>query len=870
MKLTPQQLCEFWSAISDAQFICPTALSALMQAYVAATKGDASSADVQAKVRSASDTPSRTQVVGQVAVIPITGPMAARESWYLEYVGGTSTETVLREFRASMANPEIKAVMFYVDSPGGSAIGNEEVSLAIRAARGSKPIGSFVKGYAASAAYYVASAADQIFATPSSIVGSIGSIVVHQDMSKMLADYGITATIITNKASPAKGMGNPYKPLGDAGMRSMGSFVDAFGEQFIEAVASNRGTTRENVVAKFGQGDVYLADEAASRGMVDHVVPDLEVAIAKLTAQSSAASVSFAAPVPPVQSGSAVEARKPVPKEISQVNPKIKAALFARGLIASVDASDEACNAALAAFYAGRGVDKPASESEILSSVMAPAPAAAVAPNVAAAHAREMEEARKAPKLDAVQAIELRKNLQASAKVLNRGGEIVTSEQIDAAVEDAVKSGASHGDIVAAWTTKAPAEKGVARVESLGDGSVRYMSDAADALVLHAMASTDAIPASYRPKDPSSDVVRMSHAPLIWHAKQCLQMAGVKVPEYGVDNEQIALMAMQTGGGERHIFRSHAEAGMDAPAFNRPGDFPNLLSNLANKMLDMSISVADGTYEQWTGVWRQDLPDFKPASVSARSQPNELNEVLDSEESKELRLQEELLSYIFLRRFSNKVGLTPVLLANDDLGAFVEDTIALGDAYKRTQNTLCLNVLTSNAALLDGVALFHDGSHGNDIGSGSGAAPSETSANTVDLKFMAQTGVGGVGRSNARFSVALIPPAHRQAAVRSWAPLGELPEAKVAATNDTVSTYRGMIRPIVEPALQDYSNAIWYAFADPARQAAIVRAYFRGWGKGGQRQRWYDPGTKTTWIELEGRFGVAARNYRYVVRNNGS
>ena len=130
--------------------------------------------------------------------------------------------------------------------------------------------------------------------------------------------------------------------------------------------------------------------------------------------------------------------------------------------------------------------------------------------------------------------------------------------------------------------------------------------------------------------------------------------------------------------------------------------------------------------------------------------------------------------------------------------------------------------------------------------------------------------VGTVGRSHARFSAALLPPAHRQAAVRSWAPLGELPEAKVAATNDTVSTYRGMIRPIVEPALQDYSNAIWYAFADPARQAAIVRAYFRGWGKGRQRQRWYDPGTKTTWIELEGRFGVAARNYRYVVRNNGS
>jgi hypothetical protein len=56
----------------------------------------------------------------------------------------------------------------------------------------------------------------------------------------------------------------------------------------------------------------------------------------------------------------------------------------------------------------------------------------------------------------------------------------------------------------------------------------------------------------------------------------------------------------------------------------------------------------------------------------------------------------------------------------------------------------------------------------------------------------------------------------------------------------------------------------------PGRKSPIVRAYFRGFGRAGKRERWYDPTTKTYWISLEGRFGAAVRQYRYIYKNKGA
>jgi hypothetical protein len=106
-----------------------------------------------------SNQPPTTQIVGNVAVLPICGVLSQKSNWLTRAMGWTATETLERDFREAAANSQIKAIVFYVDSPGGTAIGNEEVSRTIFAARDKKPTYSFVRGICASAAYYLASAA---------------------------------------------------------------------------------------------------------------------------------------------------------------------------------------------------------------------------------------------------------------------------------------------------------------------------------------------------------------------------------------------------------------------------------------------------------------------------------------------------------------------------------------------------------------------------------------------------------------------------------------------------------------------------------------------------------------------------------------
>jgi hypothetical protein len=97
-----------------------------------------------------------------------------------------------------------------------------------------------------------------------------------------------------------------------------------------------------------------------------------------------------------------------------------------------------------------------------------------------------------------------------------------------------------------------------------------------------------------------------------------------------------------------------------------------------------------------------------------------------------------------------------------------------------------------------------------------------------------------------------------------------VPEVKNPATDATINIYRGMATVVEEPELQGYSSTKWWGFADPTRAPAIKRGYFRGWGRGGRRETWWDPRAQTQWVSYEIRVGVAASEYRTVVENFGA
>lgn len=207
---------------------------------------------------------------GKVAVIPIYGVLANKMDAFSAMSGGTSYAGIRKALHSALSNEDVKAVVFDIDSPGGSVPGTEELSNEIRSLRGGeKPIIAQVNSLAASAAYWLAASADEIVVTPSGRAGSIGVYTAHDDVSAALEKRGIKRTYIS--AGKHKVEGNETEPLGKEALAHIQHGVNHSYARFIAAVAEGRGTTVGKVEDGYGQGRVLYADSLMDRGMVDRV-----------------------------------------------------------------------------------------------------------------------------------------------------------------------------------------------------------------------------------------------------------------------------------------------------------------------------------------------------------------------------------------------------------------------------------------------------------------------------------------------------------------------------------------------------------------------------------------------------------------------
>ena len=218
---------------------------------------------------------------GAVAVIPLTGIIAHRIGMVENVSGpsGTSVEGFRNTLRAALASKEVGSVVIDVDSPGGAVEGVQEIADEILASRGDKPIVAVANGLAASAAYWIASAADEFSVIPSGQVGSIGVFAAHEDISQALEDSGVNVTLI--HAGKFKVEGNPFEPLSDEARAHIQERVDATFNKFVGSVAAGRGTDIPTVKKDFGQGRIVDADGAFKAGMADRI-ETLEQAINRM------------------------------------------------------------------------------------------------------------------------------------------------------------------------------------------------------------------------------------------------------------------------------------------------------------------------------------------------------------------------------------------------------------------------------------------------------------------------------------------------------------------------------------------------------------------------------------------------------------
>ena len=211
-----------------------------------------------------------TTIQDGVAVISINGTIAKKMNLMSYISGGCSSQLVANDLNVALKDPSVKGIIINIDSPGGTVDGTGELVDTIYQARGKKPIVAFSDGMVASAAYWIASACDEIYISgETNPIGSIGVVTAHRDYSKAEERQGVKTTEIT--AGTYKRVASQYEPLSADGRAEIQAKVDYLYSIFVDSVARNRGVSTDTVLADMADGRVFLGNQAVNNGLVDGV-----------------------------------------------------------------------------------------------------------------------------------------------------------------------------------------------------------------------------------------------------------------------------------------------------------------------------------------------------------------------------------------------------------------------------------------------------------------------------------------------------------------------------------------------------------------------------------------------------------------------
>jgi ClpP class serine protease len=222
-------------------------------------------------VVSIDDSEGSYDLVRGVAVIPVSGTLVHKASYLDALCGMRGYDAIRRDFLTALDDPEVRAICFAVDSPGGEVSGCFDLVDLIYSSRGKKRMWAILDDAAYSAAYAIASAADYITVPRTGGTGSVGVICMHADFSRQLKGEGIGVTLITY--GDHKADGNPYNPLDKAVLQRIQADVDKMGELFVETVARNRNKAPEAIRAT--QASTYMGAAGVDVGFADaEMAPD--------------------------------------------------------------------------------------------------------------------------------------------------------------------------------------------------------------------------------------------------------------------------------------------------------------------------------------------------------------------------------------------------------------------------------------------------------------------------------------------------------------------------------------------------------------------------------------------------------------------
>lgn len=208
--------------------------------------------------------------VQEIAVMRIHGTLVNRGSWIGASSGLVAYEGTRRGLLQLANDDSVSAIVLDFESYGGDAAGNAALAEEIRRIdQEVKPVYALINAVCCSAAYYLASATRKIFAVEGSMIGSIGSIIVHEDQTKKDEQEGRRYTFI--ESGERKSELSPHKTLSAEALANLTAAVQQTGNQFIQDVARNRELD-VLTVAGF-KAALFFHDTALAHGLVDEIQP---------------------------------------------------------------------------------------------------------------------------------------------------------------------------------------------------------------------------------------------------------------------------------------------------------------------------------------------------------------------------------------------------------------------------------------------------------------------------------------------------------------------------------------------------------------------------------------------------------------------
>lgn len=206
--------------------------------------------------------------VGPLAVLHVDGPMMWDVDLFALCCGAYPMQAIINAINTAGDDEACKAVVLRVGSPGGSVAGFSQLVAAVKQCAAKKPVHAIVNEMAASMAYAMVAGADEIVTTSSGLLGSIGTLAIRYDDSKMFADMGVKAIPIAS--SDIKPVGNPGVPVTDEAIAMDKRIVDDAFEQFVAVVAEGRGLSADAI--KKTNAAIFCAKDALAYGLCDAIV----------------------------------------------------------------------------------------------------------------------------------------------------------------------------------------------------------------------------------------------------------------------------------------------------------------------------------------------------------------------------------------------------------------------------------------------------------------------------------------------------------------------------------------------------------------------------------------------------------------------